>query len=174
MRKSLARSMVVVTMPALLMLAPSARADGPPPAAQDKGAERGSRLHVSTLINGSTAVSFGSHEKAPPPWPKGNCFSLMTLSPDELRERVASGAYLRPEEKLFVINMHAENFKEVCRVLGLEKVEIERVGVGRCLVVDRRIAREWLRDRPCRTCVGAKQCEEVPAKYPDAFREATR
>lgn len=72
------------------------------------------------------------------------------------------------------MNMHAENFEEVCHGLGLESVEVRLLGQGKCLVVDRRISRGWLRARPCTTCGGAKRRDEVLAEHPDAFREAAR
>lgn len=94
MIKPLGRSVAAVAVTALLVLAPSGRADGPTPAARGKGAEPGSQLRVSTRIIERTLVGVSS--KKPKPWPGGNCFSLSSLSPEGLRERARSGAALRP------------------------------------------------------------------------------
>jgi hypothetical protein len=116
----------------------------------------GARLFVPAVVGMRTAVSH-SHE-TPPPWPRGNCFELST------------GARGRPDpaRELHVINMHAENFQEVVRQLGLTKVEVEVVG-GQLLVVDPRIARRWLREGPCSTC--CRNGDVILPKYADRFGE---
>ena len=53
-----------------------------------------------------------------------------------------------------VANMHFENFEEVVRRLGLKMVEVEHIG-GCFLVVDPRVPRRWLRERPWRDATPA-------------------
>jgi hypothetical protein len=64
--------------------------------------------------------------------------------------------------------MHAENFEEVVKRLGLRSVEVVHLG-GQFLVVDPRIARRWLRQTPCRQC--STFGNAIPAKYADGFSE---
>jgi hypothetical protein len=118
--------------------------------------QEGARLFVPAVVGMRTAVGH-SHE-TPPPWPRGNCFKLST------------GARGRPDPTrgLHVINMHAENFEEVVKRLGLTSVEVEHVG-GQFFVVDPRIARRWLREGPCSTC--SRIGGSVPTKYADRFGE---
>lgn len=119
-----------------------------------------SRLYVPVTMRNRTLVGFFSKE--PPPWQEGNCFSL---SP-------GTGPFpLLPRGKQWhVINMHAENFEAIVGKLGLESVEVERVGVSSCLIVDPRIPREWLRQKPCSTCVRRELSEELLTTRPDTFR----
>jgi hypothetical protein len=172
MRKPLIGSMVVAAASALWWLAPPMRAEGPTPTAQGEGPLRAPRLHLPARVTEKTLV--GYFHNTPPPWPAGNCFSLSPASPEDLLKRLNVVAGPRPGTRLHVINMHAENFEEVARKLKLETVEVERVGEAKCLVVDRRIDRAWLLDKPCTICNGKNLGEEVLAEHPEAFREATR
>ena len=94
----------------------------------------------------------------PPPWPKGNCFALSEnpQSPDVPHFQVA--------------NMHAENFGRLVRDLGLETIEIRRIGDRHCLITDSRVPREWFLDRPCETCTPAAIRRELTEKHSDRFR----
>jgi hypothetical protein len=116
----------------------------------------GARLFVPAVVGMRTAVA--RLHKAPPPWPTGNCFELPTRAQDRRG----------PPQGLHVIDMHAENFEEVVKRLGLTSVEVEILG-GQFLVVDPRIARRWLRETPCSTCSGIG--EAIPPKYADRFSE---
>ena len=66
--------------------------------------------------------------------------------------------------------MHHENFEEVVRRLGLKTVEVEHIG-GCFLVVDPRIPRRWLRERPCAMCTPATVVDAALARHADKFRE---
>src|SRR4051812_11582670 len=112
MKKSLPLSTASLTV-VLLMLAISALAEGPPPAAQGKGADAKTRRQVSTQIIEKTLVA--AINPGPKPWPNGNCFWLSPLTPEQRRERAKLGADPFRLERLHVVNMHAENFEEIGR-----------------------------------------------------------
>jgi hypothetical protein len=116
----------------------------------------GARLFVPAVVGMRTLVA--PLHRAPPPWPTGNCFEL----PPRARDRRV------PPSGLHVINMHAENFEEVVKRLGLTSVEVEVLG-GQFLVVDPRIARRWLRETPCSSC--SRLRGPIPPKYADRFSE---
>jgi hypothetical protein len=105
------------------------------------------------------STQVGYRHDGPPPWPKGNCFWLTSDPAD-------------PEAPRFHVgNMHAENFERVVRDLGLETVEVMRVGEGHCLIVDPRIPREWLRDAPCQVCTPAAFGQQLLEGHAGRFRQ---
>ena len=118
----------------------------------------GARLRVPTQALSVTLVGFDP--KTPPPWPVGNCFELSPLPLSRRRGRPDIRGY-------HVANMHHENFAEVVKRLGLDTVEVEVRG-GCFLVVDPRIPRQWLRERPCPTCT--RDPNSFWAKHADRFR----
>lgn len=81
----------------------------------------------------------------PPPWPQGNQFTVVPVSTwflDRYRPRfLGLGRWSLGRT---VANMHAENFEALSRKLGFKSVQIEELDDRFCLVVDRRIPREWL------------------------------
>ncbi|MBX9585581.1 MAG: hypothetical protein K2X87_35180 [Gemmataceae bacterium] len=92
----------------------------------------------------------------PPPWPHGNRFSL-TADPDAAPS----------SEWWLVLNMHAENYTELSKRLGLETLRILPVGPNECLIIDRRVPRDWLLDAP----LGPPDFRrEMLEKYPQYFR----
>jgi hypothetical protein len=64
--------------------------------------------------------------------------------------------------------MHAENFEEVVKRLGLTSVAVEHLNGG-FFVVDPRIPRRWFREKPCSQCFKISSADL--AKYADRFRE---
>jgi hypothetical protein len=118
----------------------------------------GARLRVPTRALSVTLVGFLS--KTPPPWPEGNCLALSPRPPSRWAGRPDIRGY-------HVANMHYENFEEVVKRLGLDAVAVEVRG-GCFLVVDPRIPRRWLRERPCPSCTRAPNA--FWAKHADKFR----
>lgn len=170
MKTLLARMVATLAVPLCLMLTLATRADGPPEKAPTKEPSRGERRQVAARVMGRTLVGFLKEE--PKPWPNGNCFTLSSLSSEQLKTRGKAKAGDRPPEGLKVLNMHAENFEEICGRLRLTDVLVELVGDDACLIVDPRIGREWLREGPCMICIEKLRSDEVLARYPDAFRKA--
>ena len=119
----------------------------------------GARLRVPTQPLWVTAVAFPL-PKTPPPWPAGNCFQLSPLP-------LSPWAGRRDAQGYHVANMHYENFEAIARRLGLKAVEVEHRG-GCFLVVDSRIPRGWLLQRPCSTCTPVP--DGLLAKHADKFR----
>jgi hypothetical protein len=103
-----------------------------PPASLALPIPEGARFRVPVTVRMTTAMAL--RYKTPAPWPKGNQFSLST----------PHSTFGRREFGLIVLNMHAENFREVVKRLGLTTVEVQHVG-GRYLVVDPHIPPEWLK-----------------------------
>jgi hypothetical protein len=91
------------------------------------------------------------------PSPKGNCFKL------EARDGLRTNHW-------HVANMHTENFKRIVSDLGIVTVEILPIGHDCCLIVDGRIPKAWLRDRPCSFCVPRSARGVVWETYADRFR----
>jgi hypothetical protein len=116
----------------------------------------GARLLIPARVGMSTLVGFTP--TAPPPWQHGNCFEL--LHGDQGREPCSRGMH--------VINMQLENFREIVKRLKMTNVEVEHVG-GEFLVVDARIPRRWLRERPCSGC--SRISKAKLAKYANRFGE---
>jgi hypothetical protein len=92
---------------------------------------------VPAEVTGSTSMFFNSDVL---PAPDGNCFWLSS------KDDTSTNSWR-------VANMHAENFKGIVANLSLRTVEILPVGSQCCLIVDNRIPKSWLRDRPCSTCL---------------------
>ena len=128
--------------------------------------EHAGRVLVLTAIRGQTEVGFVN--RGPAPWPRGNCF---TVAPS-----VRWGWRLRgtrnPDWR--VCNMHAENFSEIVKRLGLQTVEVLPFNESYCLITDQRIPREWLLEKPCSQCVREPVGEELLARYPGRFRDPTK
>jgi len=118
----------------------------------------GAKLHVP--VAASFVMQVGVLRDGPPPWPDGNCFNLLP-APRRARGALSLG---KP-----VINMHHENFKEVVTRLRMTTVEVEHFG-GCFLVVDPRIPRRWLRERPC-PCTLDAVGDAFLSKHVDRFRE---
>jgi hypothetical protein len=120
------------------------------------------RVRVPATIEQQTLVGF-SH-RGPAPWPRGNCF---TIAP-RARWTWPPGARRNPGWR--VCNMHAENFSEVVKRLGLQTVEVLPLEGSCSLITDQRIPREWLLEKPCSHCFRGPVGEELRARYPDRFR----
>ncbi len=118
----------------------------------------GARLYIPPIRGTTTLVGYIS--KRPTPWPRGNCFEM---SPWPRKPGVILG------KERHVLNMHAENFEEIVKKLGLKTVEVQNVG-GFFLVVDPRIPREWFKESPCRHCVRAGVADTVLTRHRDKFR----
>ena len=88
-----------------------------------------------------------------------------------------------------VFNIHAENFHEITKRLGLTSLEaevvhkklvrqtvitghgpatVQTVDEGDCIITDARIPKEWLRSGPC-VCYSKTDWKEYLASYPDQF-----
>ncbi len=101
------------------------------------GSRRMARLSSVTLM--------GFSHTTPPPWPEGNHFTVVPVSTWFLERYCPRFLGLgRPSLGRTVANMHAENFEALSRKLGFQSVQIEELDDRYCLVVDRRIPREWL------------------------------
>jgi hypothetical protein len=83
----------------------------------------------------STAV-FYTHTNMPGPWAEGNCLSFEANSTEVEGRRGGIADVVRWR----VFNIHAENFYEITRRLGLTSVEAE--------VVHKRLVRQTI--KPCR------------------------
>jgi hypothetical protein len=135
MRSNRWKALVVVVVLGVIVTGTKSLLSGP----IDSQLAEGEKLSVPAVVGMSTLVGYS--RKSPPPWTSGNCFEL-TAGAQDRRD---------PAEGFHVINMHAENFKEIVKLLALKDVEVELVG-GQFLVVDRRITRRWFREKPCPTC----------------------
>jgi hypothetical protein len=93
-----------------------------------------------------------------PPWPKGNCFALV-VDPQS-----------RDAPRFQVVNMHAENFGRIVRDLGIETVEIRKLGDRHCLITDTRIPREWFLEKPCELCTPVSIRENLKENHSEYFR----
>jgi hypothetical protein len=109
--------------------------------------ENDETLTVPVVVAEQTLVGF-SHT-GPPPWPRGNCLSLMPRK---------------------VANMHAENFKEAVKKFQLETVKILPIGDGHCVIVDERIPKQWLLEKPCRLCTPESLRRELEKSHADRFQ----
>jgi hypothetical protein len=116
-------------------------------------------LRLPAVVAFQTSV--GYFDRTPPPWRRGNCFSLAPATVREPRD---------PRSLLRVANMTAENFKRVVADKGIESVQVLRVSPGLCLITDPRIPRDWLREAPCVTCFGEQPAAELVRRYPDQFK----
>jgi hypothetical protein len=109
---------------------------------------------VPAVVTGSTTVFFNV---ATLPSTNGNCFRL--AAKDDPR---VSG--------WLVANMHAENFQRVVSDLVIGTVEILPIGDECCLIVDNRIPKAWLRDRPCSTCIPRPVRRLLRETYAESFK----
>jgi hypothetical protein len=97
-----------------------------------------------------------------PPWPEGNCVTIDSKT--NARSGLPSGGWL-------LVNMHAENFHEFVKRQRLERLELVLLPNHRCLVVDSRVAQEWLRTTPCPSCFSLEQRQSLRTHYPGFFRK---
>jgi hypothetical protein len=65
--------------------------------------------------------------------------------------------------------MRWENFSAIVKRLKITHVEVMHVG-GCFLVVDDRIPRAWLCEKPCATCAGNSVASALLTKRPLRFR----
>jgi hypothetical protein len=121
----------------------------------------GMRLEVPARAGMVTMVAFDW--KPPPPWRKGNCFTLSPLpQPRQIGRNIGFGHH--------VANMHWENFQEIVKRLGLKRVLVEFDGRF-FLVVDSRIPHGWLLKKPCPSCIFTPTRDALLAAHPDKFRK---
>ena len=132
--------------------APRALTPQPEPASTPKPAET---LMVPVAVVGETRVRY-FHETRPP-WSVGNCFRLAQES----------------GKPLAVANMHAENFKAMVEKLNLKSIQILPIEDSHCLIVDARIPKEWLLDKPCSICTRESLRQELDEKHADKFNRGT-
>ena len=139
----------------------------------------------------TTAV--GYNHRAPAPWTKGNCLRFWANASelDGLSELdgVRVGVGTAEVVRWRVFNIHAENFDEITKRLGMTSVEAEIVhkrlpthtivdaqgrqtaqvvDEGDCIITDARIPREWFRSTPC-GCYSGRDWQEYLTTYPDKF-----
>ena len=132
---------------------------------KEKKPGRADRVVVPASAKGKTEVGF-DHE-GPPPWPRGNCFRVPSMTAAEAKkaqEQKKPGPY-----SWKVANMHAENFEAIVRRLGLRTVEVQQLDGSSCLITDERIPREWLREKPCRLCFRGSVGEELLREHAKHF-----
>jgi hypothetical protein len=65
--------------------------------------------------------------------------------------------------------MHAENFQEAVKKFQLETVEIVRVGDTHCVIVDERIPKQWLLEKPCSLCTPESLRRELEKSHTARF-----
>jgi hypothetical protein len=140
----------------------------------------GSR-HVKARAGMQTLV--GYQHTGPAPWPDGNCLNMIPASKwslylARLQNTSWWGKYLSPlgnrtgqSEGFRVVNMHAENFHAVSQQLNLGLIEIEKLDDRFCLVVDRRIPKEWLLATPKTCCPPMAMRLKLWRERPECFRE---
>jgi hypothetical protein len=119
------------------------------------------RFTVPAVVQLQTLVLY--FPKAPPPWPRGNCFILSS-----------KGRWLGPVRGFgrmegAVCNMHAENFSAIVGRLNLKAVEIQPVDERSWLITDRRIPREWLLQQPCPTCFREQERRDLLRRFSEHF-----
>ena len=113
-------------------------------------AEKAQTLTVPAVVGMHTQV--GYVHVGPPPWPRGNCFSLANYQD---------------------ANMHEENFEEAVKKFQLETVKILPVGDTRWVViVDERIPKEWLLEKPCSHCTPESLRRELEKNHAGRFNGA--
>ncbi|HQR06870.1 MAG TPA: hypothetical protein PLN21_08615 [Gemmatales bacterium] len=98
---------------------------------------------------------------SPPPWPEGNSFSLAAEPGD-------------PSKCInHVVNMHAENFHDICIKLGLLRVRArilnDAIGNTYIIIIDPRIPRNWFLQAPCSHCMGVFG-QQLLTDYSEWFR----
>lgn len=156
LRFTVRSALVVIAIFALITATVRDDEPGPPDLAP------GMRLKVATNGHYITAVAYDWSR--PPPWPAGNCFRLAPVP----RPRRAGQKEVPTHH---VANMHWENFQQIVKRLGLERVLVEYDGQD-FLVVDPRIPRDWLREEPCGSCVSAPKRNALVTEHPDKFSKS--
>jgi hypothetical protein len=136
-----------------------------------------------TMARIGDVMHVGSEHIGPAPWPHGSSFSVDPYWAS-LRKRYLPGLsryvglqwlskYVGPDTQWSVLNMHAENLGELCRQRGFQWVKVEKVGERAdavlCLVVDKRVPREWLLERPRMGSLLMRQ--KLKLERPECFRE---
>ncbi len=135
----------------------------------------------------STNVGY-RHTNIAGPWTIGNCLSF-EANPSELEGRRGGMADV---VRWRIFNIHAENFGEITRHLGLASVEaevhhkrlmrqtvttgqgppiVQMVDEGDCIITDARIPKDWLRSSPC-VCYSKSDWRKYLAIYPEKFNPA--
>jgi len=136
------------------------------------------------------ATCVGFFHNTPPPWPRGNCLTFekdaAEFSPEPFT--FADGVSWR------IVNIHAENFYEITRRLGITAVEAAvfhrdfgdrvhllsrepvqfqttTVDYGDCVITDERIPREWFRSAPCTACFPNGDGWRYVDAFPDKFSQ---
>jgi len=130
------------------------------------------------------------HTNTSGPWSLGICLTF-ELAPAQLEGRPAEIADIAHWR---VFNIHAENFSEIAKRLGLKSVQAEIIHKGLrrqttvlnpgqetvqmvdeadCIITDPRIPKEWLRSAPC-TCYSKADWRHYLATYPDKFNVAEK
>jgi hypothetical protein len=111
------------------------------------------------------------------------------LDPAQLEARPAGMADLA---RWRVFNIHAQNFYEITKRLGLTSVQaevihkglrrqttisnpgqetVQMVDEGDCIITDPRITKDWLRSSPC-VCYSKSDWGKYLAIYPEKFNVA--
>ena len=136
-----------------------------------------------TMARIGDVMHVGSEHIGPAPWPDGSSFSVDPYWAS-LRKRYLPGLsryvglqwlskYVGPDTQWSVLNMHAENLGALCRQRGFQWVKVEQVGERAggpvCLVVDKRVPREWLLDKPRMDSLPMRQ--KLKLERPECFRE---
>jgi hypothetical protein len=125
----------------------------------------------------------GYSHNTPAPWPDGNCFfAVPTTMLGWYSSRFQNtwwgnrflsrfGNHPALDGGFLVVNMHAENFHAAIQKLKLKTVEIEKLDDRFCLVVDRRIPKEWLLATPKTCCAPMAMRERLWRERPECFRQ---
>ncbi len=116
-------------------------------------------VEFSEIEVGSTMVA--QDHRGAPPWPRGNCTTIGNLT---------GGMRVLPAGRWTVLNLHNENLNELKKRLGLKSLELVLLKNGECLVVDRRVPREWLLAHPCRCCTRLEHRLSLREKWTTNFR----
>ena len=146
-------------------------AASPIPASSLESATPPARGRLLVSVQGGAVTAVAHSVSSPPPWPKGNCFTLYLLTPEQ-RDGIArtrNWGLLKTHEA-HVANMHHENFSEIVKRLALQSVEVEVIAPGVCLIVDDRIGREWMNSQPCSGCVSKEAQELCGSTFAARFR----
>ena len=125
--------------------------------------------HVTVVLSQVTGMTtlVGGLDSGEPPWPQGNCRWLASKT---------NAQYGLPAGEWLLVNMHAENFRELVKRRGLESLELgllrkdDQCGKDRCFVVDSRVPREWLRAGPCGACFTLEQRRSLMTRFAGLFR----
>ncbi len=120
------------------------------------------RSMVPAVLGMRTLVGF--LHSTPPPWPRGNCFSIPPkarwLGPMSGTQTIGG----------HVSNMNAENFEAIVQQRKLQRVEIRAIDDRNCLITDSRIPSDRLLDKHCPHCVRGPYSEVLLMRFPENFR----